>query len=92
MEFIYKDKSYEVIIIKKNNKNTYVRVRDNKIYVTTNYFTTNKSIDKLLKENYSAIGKMIDRSIKREEKKEIFSLFLSFYLTFVYSLCYNVRG
>lgn len=79
MEFIYKDKSYEVIIIKKNNKNTYVRVRDNKIYVTTNYFATNRSIDKLLKEHYSAIGRMIDRSIKREEKKELFLLFGKFY-------------
>ena len=69
MIFIYKDREYEVEIIKKNNKNTYVRVRDGKIYVTTNYFTCSRTIDKLLKDNCQAIGKMIDRAEKREEKK-----------------------
>ena len=38
MIFNYLDKEYKVEIIMKNNKNTYVRFRDNKIYVTTNYF------------------------------------------------------
>ena len=75
MEFIYKDKNYEVEIIKKNNKNTYVRVRDNKVYVTTNYFTSNRTISKLLKNNYQAIGKMIDQTEKREKQKELFLLF-----------------
>jgi len=75
MIFFYKDKEYEVEIIKKNNRNTYVRVRDGKVYVTTNYFTSNRAIDKLLKDNDIAIGKMIDRALKREEKKELFLLF-----------------
>ena len=30
-------KKYDVEIIKKNNRNTYIRVRDGKIIVTTNY-------------------------------------------------------
>ena len=38
----YKDREYEVEIIKKRNKNTYVRVRDSKIYVTTNMLTSEK--------------------------------------------------
>ena len=42
MVFVYKNKEYEVKIIRKDNKNTYVRFRDNKIYVTTNYFASNK--------------------------------------------------
>lgn len=75
MVFKYKDIEYEVEIIKKNNKNTYVRVRDGKVYVTTNYFTSSRSISKLLEDNYKSIGKMIDRSIKREERKELFLLF-----------------
>lgn len=79
MVFKYKDNEYEVEIIKKNNKNTYVRVRDNKIYVTTNYFTSNRTIETLLKENEDAIGKMIDRAIKREKSKELFLLFGTYY-------------
>ena len=79
MVFNYKDKEYEVEVIKKNNKNTYVRVRDNKVYVTTNYFTSNRTIETLLKENEKAIGKMIDRAIKREENKELFLLFGKYY-------------
>ena len=43
----------EVIITKKNNKNTYIRIKeDMKIYVTTNYFTTKSQIKKLLNDNY----------------------------------------
>lgn len=79
MVFSYKDKNYEVEIIKKNNKNTYVRVRDGKIYVTTNYFTCNKSIEKLLKDNDKAIGKMIERAEKRAKNRELFLLFGKYY-------------
>ena len=79
MVFRYKDNEYDVEIIKKNNKNTYVRVRDNKIYVTTNYFTSNRTIEDLLKENEHAIGKMIDRATKREKSKELFLLFGTYY-------------
>lgn len=79
MVFNYNDKEYEVEVIKKNNKNTYVRVRDNKVYVTTNYFTSNRTIEALLKENEQAIGKMIDRAIKREKSKELFLLFGTYY-------------
>ena len=42
---------YEVDIIKKNNKNTYIRVKDGKIIVTTNYFSSNKGIIKLINDN-----------------------------------------
>ena len=40
---------YYVEIIKKNNKNTYVRVKNGKIVVTTNHFTSKNSILKLIK-------------------------------------------
>ena len=40
----YKNKDYEVEIIRKGNKNTYVRVRDHKIYVTTNHLTSERRI------------------------------------------------
>lgn len=79
MVFQYKDKNYEVEIIKKNNKNTYVRVRDGKIYVTTNFFTSEKHIYSLLSENKKAIGKMIERSEVRSQKRELFLLFGKYY-------------
>ena len=75
MIFGYNDREYEVEIIRKNNKNTYVRVRDGKIYVTTNYFTSRFAIKRLLNENDKSIGKMIDRDIKKKENKELFLLF-----------------
>ena len=62
MIFNYNDKEYEVEIIRKKNKNTYVRVRDNKIYVTTSYFVSNGKIKRLLDENRCEIGNMIDRA------------------------------
>ena len=46
MNFNYNDKSYDVEIIKKNNKNIYIRVKNSKIIVTCNYFTTKKMIEK----------------------------------------------
>lgn len=75
MTFIYKDKEYEVEIIRKDNKNTYVRFRDDKIYVTTNYFASDKYIDKLLKDNYKCICKMIRKVEKRSENYNLFLLF-----------------
>lgn len=79
MKFKYKDKEYEINILKKDNKNTYVRVRDDIIYVTTNYFTKDKEIDELLEENRDAIEKMIDRANVRKTKKELFLVFGKFY-------------
>lgn len=71
----YDDKIYEVEIIKKNNKNIYVRVKEEKVIVTCNYFTTKKQIDRLIKDNYTSIIRMIDKDIKRREKEEKFYLF-----------------
>ena len=61
---------YEVDIIKKNNKNTYIRVKDGKIIVTTNYFSSNKGIIKLINDNMSSIRLMIDKDNKRKDKEE----------------------
>ena len=39
MKFLIDDKEYEVVIQKKNNKNTYIRVKEDlKIYVTTSIY------------------------------------------------------
>ena len=62
MVFNYNDNKYEIVIIRKNNKNTYIRVKDDlKIYVTTSLFTSDNMISKLITENYSTITRMIDK-------------------------------
>lgn len=59
------DKEYNVIIIKKNNKNTYVRVdKDLNIVVTTNYLMPKYKINKILNDNIKSIKKMI---VKKEK-------------------------
>lgn len=75
MIFKYNDKDYKVIVVKKNNKNTYIRIKDGCVCVTTNYFVSNRSIDKLLKDNYDSIIKMIDKYENKLKSKEIFYLF-----------------
>lgn len=75
MIFNYEDNSYQVIIEKKRtNKNTYIRVKkDMKIYVTTNYFTRDKDIEKLLIDNYSSIVKMIKQQEVKQKSNEGFN-------------------
>ena len=64
---------YEVIIEKKNNKNTYIRVKeDGKIYITTNYFTSKGYLKNLLDNNYVALKKMIDKNKLKQEKNNQF--------------------
>lgn len=73
MEYVIDNKVYEVVIIKKRNKNTYIRVKeDMKIYVTTNYLTSKRYIKNLLDENYSYLVKMIKNMCKKNEKKDLF--------------------
>ena len=65
MEFILDGNIYEVVIERKNNKNLYIRVKeDMKIYVMCNYLTTKSSIKKVLEENKKALRKMISKVVK----------------------------
>lgn len=67
---------YNVIIERKNNKNTYIRVKDDlTIYVTTNYFTSDKAINSLLDDNYMYLKKMILKKQKQKKKGNEFYLF-----------------
>lgn len=59
--YTYNNINYPVEIIKKNNKNTYLRVKDGKIVVTTNYLVSNSKIEKLIENNASFINKNIDK-------------------------------
>ena len=79
MSLEYNNNSYDIDIIRKNNKNIYIRVKAGRIIVTCNYFVTKKQIDKLIKDNYDSITKMIEKDIKRKEKEEKFYLFGNVY-------------
>ena len=71
MNFEYNGKSYEVIIEKKNNKNTYIRVKDDlKIYISTSYLTPSLYIKNLIKNNRDSIIKMIETQEKKQNKKD----------------------
>lgn len=84
MKYEINDKEYEVIIIKKNNKNTYLRVKEDlKIYITTNYFTSKSTIKKLLKQNEKEIQKMIESQTKKNKKNEFFNYLGNNYEIFI---------
>ena len=60
---------YVVEIIRKKNRHTYIRVKDDlTIYVTTNHLVSTKSIEKLLDENKDYLLKMIDKREKENKK------------------------
>lgn len=69
------DKIYDIEIIKKNNRNTYVRVKNGRIVVTTNYLTSKNSIIKLIEDNKDSIVRMIEKDSKKCEKNENFYYF-----------------
>lgn len=71
--YILNDKEYPIEIIRKNNKNTYLRVKDSKIIVTTNYLTSLTTINKLIKNNTTFINKQLTKEDLKKE--EIFKLF-----------------
>lgn len=65
MKFKIDGKEYNVIIIKKRNKNTYVRIDESlSIIVKTNYLTPKYKINKILLDNIDKISKMISKKEK----------------------------
>ena len=70
---------YDVEVIKKNNRNTYIRVKNGKIIVTTNYFTSKESIIKLINDNMKSIIKMINIDNKKQDKNDNFYYFGKLY-------------
>lgn len=73
MKYKINNIEYEVIIEKKNNKNTYIRVKDDmKIYVTTNYFASKSYIKNLLDNNQDYLEKMLSKRKEQKEKEDEF--------------------
>ena len=81
------NKIYEVIIIKKKNKNTYIRINDKmQIVLTTNYLMPKYKIKKLLNENIKSIEKMIKSKEKNYKKNDSF-----YYLGKKYDIIINEK-
>lgn len=73
MKYVIDNITYDVVIEKKNNKNTYIRIKDsNIIYVTTNYLIPKSKIKKLLDDNLDSVIKMIEKKNKEIEKNKYF--------------------
>ena len=84
MKYIIDNQEYEVIITKKNNKNTYLRVKEDlKIYVTTSRFTTKIVIKSLLDNNIDAIRKMINTQKNKNKRNEFFNYLGNSYEVFI---------
>lgn len=84
MKLKIKNKEYDVEIVRKNNKNTYIRIKENGvIYVTTSYLSTKSYIEKLLLQNSEELEKMLEKQNKKQEKKEHF-----YYLGRYYDIIY----
>lgn len=75
MQIKIDDKCYDVEIIKKSNKNTYIRVKEGKIIVTTNYLVSKDRIKKLINDNIGSIIKMLKIDNKKQDKLDNFYYF-----------------
>ena len=73
MKYVVDGIEYDVEIEKKNNKNLYIRIKDdNKIHITCNYFTSNNMIKKALNNNITSLRKMIINMRKNIERQNKF--------------------
>lgn len=68
MKITIKDQTFNVFITKKNNKNMYLRVKKEGIYITCNYFITNSMIKSFIEKNEDDIIRM-NEAVQRKEKK-----------------------
>lgn len=68
MKITIKDQIFNVFITRKNNKNMYLRVKKDGIYITCNYFVTNSMIKSFIEKNEDDIIRM-NETVQRKEKK-----------------------
>lgn len=71
MKYEIDNEIYDVIIEKKNNKNLYIRVKEDlTILVTTNFLTTKKQVVDILNQNQDYLRKMIEKRKKEIERNK----------------------
>ncbi len=72
-EYKLDGEKYNVEIVIKNNKNTYIKVKDDlTIYVTTNIFTSKRTIKNLLDQEQDFLRKVLKKVKQRSEKENDF--------------------
>lgn len=87
MTFNYKldGEDYLVDVIKKNNKNTYIKIKDDlTIYVTTNYLSTKRYVRNVLDNNKDFLRRSVKKVRNRLEKESEF-----YYLGKKYDIIYS---
>lgn len=72
MKYIVNGTECNVLIDRKNNKNTYIKMNGTDIIVTTNYFTSDKKILKILDENISFLNRALKKELTKLEKENHF--------------------
>ncbi len=65
-------KLFDVYITRKNNKNMYLRVKEDGIYITCNYLTPKSLIKSFIESNVNSIIKIDNHVQKKKEKQEEF--------------------
>ncbi len=74
MKYVVDDKSYEVVITRKAIKNTYIRIKNNAIFVSTSYFVTNKQILDLLDKNKLFLKKTLKKNCQKMETDDNYKI------------------
>ena len=62
-------KTYNVFITRKNNKNMYLRVKSDGIYISCHYLVPSSLIKSFIKNNKESVIKEYERQQRKEEKK-----------------------
>ena len=70
---------YDLIIEKKNNKNLYIRLKQDGIHVTCNYFTSKKEILRILNQNTNSLRRMVKHIEHENQKSNKFFYLGNFY-------------
>ena len=85
MQVVIQNDLIDVVIIRKNNKNIYLRFKeDKKLYITANHLVTEKKINKLINDNMIKIEKMYNEMQKKSVNDSFFN-----YLGQKYIIVYN---
>lgn len=65
--------TYNVLMVKKKNKNTYIKIKDDMtIYVTTNYLTSKREVKIILDNEKDFLRKALSKTRKKLEKEQLF--------------------
>lgn len=72
MTITLNNQTFNVFITRKNNKNMYLRVKKDGIYISCNYFVTNSMIKSFIMKNEEDIIRMYETVQRKEKKNEEF--------------------